>query len=424
MTPKGSKGQLVDPLRYGTAEQAGNPGRRICLRQDPLQAAGRGQEPPHHRAGHGGRREAVDSEANFAAAVAAFGQILRGGEFTGTFSYDDVIALATANRGAGHLRLPSRVHQPRAARQDRRGPCSNGLNQKASAAARTGRRPLPAVTMGDGRNGRDPLPEGSASATSMRATCRRATASAMACWSSISSPSPSSSPRPSCNGRRPKYVDAVIGVVLLADFAARLWIIRRPLRMVFSVYGLIDIVVIVSMLAPIVGEGLAFLRVARVLRLLRSYTMVKRLRQDFPWFRKNEQIVMSALNLGVFIFIMTALVYETQHFTNPEDRQLCRRALFHGHGAHHHGLRRRGAGGHHRADDRRGHHDLRRVAVPAPRPGHAPAGQGVLQAARIAASRGMTATPSTARPAAACSTSRTRAPSEPRKQLLAIVLQP
>jgi len=30
---------------------------------------------------------------------AGFGQILRGAEFTKTFSYDDVIALATASRG-------------------------------------------------------------------------------------------------------------------------------------------------------------------------------------------------------------------------------------------------------------------------------------------------------------------------------------
>jgi hypothetical protein len=62
----------------------------------------------------------------------------------------------------------------------------------------------------------------------------------------------------------------------------------------------------------------AFVKIRYKLRLLRSYTMVKRLRQDFPWFRKNEQVIMSALNLGVFIFIMTALVYETQHFTNPK----------------------------------------------------------------------------------------------------------
>ena len=115
-----------------------------------------------------------------------------------------------------------------------------------------------------------------------------------------------------------EVLDAVIGVFLLADFAARLWISRRRFRMMASFYGIIDILVIVSMLAPIVGEGLAFLRVARVLRLLRSYTMVKRLRQDFKWFRRNEQIVMSAMNLIVFIFVMTALVYESQHFTNPK----------------------------------------------------------------------------------------------------------
>lgn len=113
-------------------------------------------------------------------------------------------------------------------------------------------------------------------------------------------------------------IDTILGVLLLADFLARLWIAKRPLRMALSIYGLIDIVVVISMLAPIVGEGLAFLRIARVLRLLRSYAMVNRLRQDFPWFRRNEQIVMSALNLGVFIFMMTALVYETQHTTNPQ----------------------------------------------------------------------------------------------------------
>jgi voltage-gated potassium channel len=117
-----------------------------------------------------------------------------------------------------------------------------------------------------------------------------------------------------------EILDAVIGVFLLIDFAARLWINRRRFRMVFSFYGVIDLLVIASMLAPIVGEGLAFLRVARVLRLLRSYTMVKRLRQDFRWFRRNEQIVMSALNLIVFLFIMTALVYETQHYTNESIR--------------------------------------------------------------------------------------------------------
>lgn len=115
-----------------------------------------------------------------------------------------------------------------------------------------------------------------------------------------------------------KYIDMALGVLLLLDFAARLWIARYPWRMVFSFYGLIDMVVIIAMLAPIGGEGLGFLRVARVLRLLRSYSMVRRLRQDFPWFRRHEQVINSALNLAVFVFVMTALVYETQHFSNPD----------------------------------------------------------------------------------------------------------
>ena len=39
-------------------------------------------------------------EARFAAAVAAFGQLLRGGQYTGDYGYDDVVALALASKGA------------------------------------------------------------------------------------------------------------------------------------------------------------------------------------------------------------------------------------------------------------------------------------------------------------------------------------
>jgi voltage-gated potassium channel len=115
-----------------------------------------------------------------------------------------------------------------------------------------------------------------------------------------------------------KTVDVLIGLVIVADFAARLWISDDRLRDLAHPYGLVDLVVIASLLAPIVGEGLAFLRVARMLRLLRSYQTVRRLRTDFEFFRRNQQTIDAAINLLVFLFVMTAIVYETQHYTNPK----------------------------------------------------------------------------------------------------------
>lgn len=111
-------------------------------------------------------------------------------------------------------------------------------------------------------------------------------------------------------------IDPVIGVLILADFLARLWIAPNRFRMAFGPFGIIDMIVIGSLLVPVVGEGLAFLRAARALRLLNSYQILKRLRRDMRWFRRNEQLTLSILNLAVFIFVMTALVYETQHAVN------------------------------------------------------------------------------------------------------------
>lgn len=118
--------------------------------------------------------------------------------------------------------------------------------------------------------------------------------------------------------RGTEVLDFIIGVVILADLAARFWISRQKARFFLNVYGVIDVVVAASLLAPFVGEGLAFLRVARAFRLLRSYQLLRRLRQDVGWFARHEQTVFAALNLAIFIFVMTALVYETQHFSNDQ----------------------------------------------------------------------------------------------------------
>lgn len=117
-----------------------------------------------------------------------------------------------------------------------------------------------------------------------------------------------------------EIIDAILGVFIVFDFSARVIVSRNRWRTVFNPAGIADLVVTLSLLAPIAGEGFAFLRVVRTLRLLRSYHLLKQLRRDFLFFRRNEATLFAIINLGLFIFVTTALVFETQHGSNPEIR--------------------------------------------------------------------------------------------------------
>jgi voltage-gated potassium channel len=113
-------------------------------------------------------------------------------------------------------------------------------------------------------------------------------------------------------------LDVIFGVVILADFSARLVASRHRLREFTRFSTWTDIVAIISFLAPLAGEAGGFLRVLRTLRLLRDYQMLARLREDSSFFRRNEEVIFAVTNLAVFIFVMTAIVYETQKFRNEQ----------------------------------------------------------------------------------------------------------
>ncbi len=113
-------------------------------------------------------------------------------------------------------------------------------------------------------------------------------------------------------------VDVVLGLLLLADFSARMWLSRRRLRELSHPATWADIVAIASFLAPVAGEAGGFLRVLRTLRLLHTYQLLNRLRRDFTFFRRHEEVIIALTHLLVFVFIMTSIVYETQRWSNPQ----------------------------------------------------------------------------------------------------------
>lgn len=115
-----------------------------------------------------------------------------------------------------------------------------------------------------------------------------------------------------------ELVDVVIGLLAAADLGARIAVSRERLRGFAHPFMWADLVAVLSFLSPLVGEGAAFLRILRTLRLLKTYLFVARLRQDFKLFRRHEDVLLATINLAVFLFVMTGVVYETQHRTNPD----------------------------------------------------------------------------------------------------------
>ena len=144
--------------------------------------------------------------------------------------------------------------------------------------------------------------------------------------------------------------DAVIAVIILADFACRLWISENRLRHLRQIYVIVDILVLASLIAaPFLGQGWAALRLLRALRLVHSYHLLKDLRRDVRFFRLHEDAILAAVNLLVFIFAMTALVLVLRGGQEPGLEHLRRCALFHGDDADHHRLWRHPDDHRHRA---------------------------------------------------------------------------
>lgn len=111
------------------------------------------------------------------------------------------------------------------------------------------------------------------------------------------------------------WLDLALGVVLLTEFTSRVVSYRRPVRYLERFSSLTDIVVIVSLLASVFAQNLAFLR---ALRLLRAYQILERLKHLYPAVDRHDELIGAVLNLTVFVIMTSALVYVSQAGANPE----------------------------------------------------------------------------------------------------------
>lgn len=115
-----------------------------------------------------------------------------------------------------------------------------------------------------------------------------------------------------------EITDMVIGAILLVELGGRVIADSDRVGLLSRPLALLDLAIILSLFAPAAFGNFAFLRVVRAMRVLRSYVMTKELRKVSRFFSRNEDVTFSAINLLVFIFVVTALVFVMQQASNPE----------------------------------------------------------------------------------------------------------
>ena len=105
LTPVGSGAERIDPLRYRAEAAAADDAMagEIAFLKIRYKLPGSDTSTLISRPITGDDQvdsvQAAPQEARFAAAVAGFGQLLRGGRYTGAYGYDEVIALAQGAKG-------------------------------------------------------------------------------------------------------------------------------------------------------------------------------------------------------------------------------------------------------------------------------------------------------------------------------------
>jgi voltage-gated potassium channel len=115
-----------------------------------------------------------------------------------------------------------------------------------------------------------------------------------------------------------RAVDLALGVLLALEFLGRMLAHRQPMHYLENAAAILDLVVIASLFASALGGNLGFLRVLRTVRLFRSYNVLGELKRRFGPVRRNETVILAALDLAVFVLMVSSLVFVTQHGVNPD----------------------------------------------------------------------------------------------------------
>lgn len=117
------------------------------------------------------------------------------------------------------------------------------------------------------------------------------------------------------------YIDLSCYVIFTFEYFARIYISKKPLKYIFSFYGIIDLIAIL----PFLVGGKFDMRAIRILRVFRIITALKRSKysKSLDLFNTALKVIKPELTLffiisGIFIFFCSAGIYYFENEAQPK----------------------------------------------------------------------------------------------------------
>jgi len=105
-----------------------------------------------------------------------------------------------------------------------------------------------------------------------------------------------------------KILEWIITVIFTIEYILRVAIVKKPLKYIFSFYGIIDFLSVIPTYLGLVIIGSHSLVVIRILRLLRVFRILKLTRYTYAGRSLARAIWASRAKISVFIFFVVILV--------------------------------------------------------------------------------------------------------------------
>ena len=114
-----------------------------------------------------------------------------------------------------------------------------------------------------------------------------------------------------------KFIDLVILVTFTVEYLLRLWVAEKPIKFLFSFFGIIDLIAILPLF--IGWTDIRFIRVFRWFRILRIIRFW-RIEKKILGFKTEDSIVFVRIFLTLFtlIFVYAGLIYQVEHQINSD----------------------------------------------------------------------------------------------------------